>query len=275
LTDKFAAFEPFLTRWNLTADGEPIVTFASKLLPVRRGTVAAMLKVTQEIDERTGGELMRYWDGDGAARVLEYDGDGLLLERATGSGSLIAMVKDGRDDEASRIICTVAARLHAKRDKPLPELISLRQWFAPLAGAAERYGGILIRAKATASRLLDDEQDVTTLHGDLHHENILDFGPHGWLAIDPKRLIGERTFDFANIFSNPDRTTATAAGRLARQADIIAAAAQLDRHRLLQWIVAWSGLSAVWWLEDHAQDDKNAEPDLAIAKIAAAEIDKS
>lgn len=32
------------------------------------------------------------------------------------------------------------------------------------------------------------------------------FGERGWLAIDPKRLLGERSFDFANIFTNPDLT---------------------------------------------------------------------
>lgn len=268
-------FEPFLSRWNLTADGAPIVTHSSRLLPVRRGATPAMLKIAFEAEEKMGGVLMRFWDGDGAARVLECADDALLLERATGQGSLIALVKDGRDDEASRIICNVAARLHAQRNKPLPGLIPLQQWFAPLAEAANKYGGILVRANALATELLDAPREVAPLHGDLHHENVLDFGTRGWLAIDPKRLIGERTFDFANIFSNPDRATATAAGRLARQAGIVATAAQLDRHRLLQWVLAWSGLSAVWWLEDHTQDDKNAEPDLAVAERAAAEIDKS
>ncbi len=276
MTQDLAPFAPFLARWNLTPDGAPIVTHSSRLLPVRRGETLAMLKVAYEAEEKMGGVLMRHWDGDGAARVLEYEDDVLLLERATGTGSLLAMVKDGRDDDASRIICATVARLHARRDKPLPDLISLKEWFAPLAAAAERYGGILIRANTVAAQLLEQPQDVVTLHGDLHHENILDFGTsRGWLAIDPKRLIGERGFDFANIFSNPDRATATAPGRLARQADVIAQAAQLDRRRLLHWVLAWSGLSAVWWLEDHEQDNKNAEPDLAVAEIAAAEIDKS
>ena len=38
----------------------------------------------------------------------------------------------------------------------------------------------------------------------MHHDNILDFGERGWLVIDPKRLHGERAFDYANIFCNPD-----------------------------------------------------------------------
>lgn len=49
---------------------------------------------------------------------------------------------------------------------------------------------------------------MAVLHGDLHHGNVLDFGPLGWLAIDPKGLHGESGFDYANILSNPDRASA-------------------------------------------------------------------
>ena len=37
-----------------------------------------------------------------------------------------------------------------------------------------------------------------------HHDNVLDFGARGWLAIDPKRLLGDRAFDYTTMFSNPD-----------------------------------------------------------------------
>jgi streptomycin 6-kinase len=67
------------------------------------------------------------------------------------------------------------------------------------------------------------------LHGDIHHGNILDAGQRGWLAIDPKGLIAERGFDFANMFCNPDLKTAVAPRRLARQASVVAEAADLDR----------------------------------------------
>ena len=40
------------------------------------------------------------------------------------------------------------------------------------------------------------------LHGDLHHENIM-HGPRGWLAIDPKGVLGDPGFDAANMFYNP------------------------------------------------------------------------
>ncbi len=62
------------------------------------------------------------------------------------------------------------------------------------------------RNRPTAARsLLAAQREVGALHGDIHHGNILDFGPErGWLAIDPNRLCGDRAFDYANLFCNPD-----------------------------------------------------------------------
>ena len=91
------------------------------------------------------------------------------------------------------------------------------------------------------------------------------------LAIDPKGLICERVFDFANIFCNPDFETATQPGRLARQATIVAEAAGPDRQRLLQWILAYAGLSAAWIIGD---GDDPALPH-AIAEAAAAELSET
>ena len=122
--------------------------------------------------------------------------------------------------------------------------------------------------------LLADPREVGPLHGDLHHDNVLDFGSRGWLAIDPNRLLGERDFDFANIFTNPDladpsRPVATEPGRFARRLAIVAEAARLDRWRC-SGSSPWSGLSAAWFIGDG--DDPGI--DLAVGALAAAELDR-
>lgn len=270
-------FDSYLLRWDLVPDGDVISTRAAQLLPVwLRGGEPAMLKLSCEEDERQGGVLMEWWDGDGAARVLARDEAALLLERAMGSNSLSDMARTGRDDEACRILCATAARLHAPRAKPLPELIPLAHWFRELEPAAATHGGVLARCAKTARALLADPREVGVLHGDLHHDNVLDFGERGWLAIDPKRLLGERGFDFANIFTNPDlaepaRPVATQPGRFERRLEIVAEAAGLERQRLLRWIVAWTGLSGAWFLGD---SDPVASIDLHIAQLALAELDR-
>jgi streptomycin 6-kinase len=268
-------FDPYLRHWDLVPDGNPIVTPAARLLPVRRGGEPAMLKLSTEEDERFGSVLMEWWDGDGAARVLARDATALLLERAMGPASLAEMARTGQDDEACRILCIVAKRLHAPRAKPLPELIPLARWFHELGPAAAKHGGILTRCAEAARTLLAEPREVGVLHGDLHHDNVLDFGARSWLAIDPKRLLGERGFDFANIFTNPDladptRPVATEPGRFARRLKVVAEAAELERERLLRWILAWTGLSAAWFLGD----GDPAAIDLRIAELAAAELDR-
>ena len=112
---------------------------------------------------------------------------------------------------------------------------------------------------------------VSALHGDLHHENILDFGERGWLAIDPHGLRGERFFDFANIFTNPDlsdlsQPVGVLPGRLEARLKIVAEMAQVEPGRILRWIVAWTGLSAAWFIGDG--DDKGTATGLTINDIA-------
>ena len=270
-----AAVETYLERWALVPDGDPIVTAVARLLPVRRHGAPAMLKLSAAEEEPVAGALMAWWDGDGAARVLARDPQALLLERATGQASLSEMARQGLDDQACRILCSVAGRLHASRSAPPPELMPLAVRFRDLEPAAAAHGGILARCHQEACRLLASPREVCALHGDLHHDNVLDFGPRGWLAIDPHALVGERGFDFANIFTNPDladpsRPVATDCDRFARRVAIVAAAAGLERTRLLRWILAWTGLSAAWFLGD----GDSAAIDLEVAALAAAELDR-
>ena len=264
-------FDAFLQAWNLTPDGELIVTHGSRLLPVRQGEMPAMLKMGVKEDERFGALMMQYWDGEDAAKVFAREDNVILMERAMGERSLVNMVQSGRDEEATRIICGVTGRLHQPRSKPLPELIPLEQWFRELFRHADKYGGIFPECAATARRLIDSQREIVPLHGDIHHENILDFGERGWLVIDPMRITGERAFDYVNIFSNPlDLDLVTTPGRFQQRLAVVTQTSGLERGRLLQWIYAWSGLSATWILEDG--DD--ASIDLAVAGMAAAAMDQ-
>ncbi|MEX3020054.1 aminoglycoside phosphotransferase family protein [Kluyvera sp. STS39-E] len=271
-----AVFSPWLARWKLLPDGAATTTHTSQLLPV---TVAAsgakaMLKITHDVDEQRGNRLMAWWQGEGAAAVIAQHNEAILLARAGDSSSLTVLSQRGRDDEACRILCRTANRLHASTARPLPQLTPLDVWFSPLMPAAQKYGGFLTRSAEFAQSLLSTPRDVVALHGDLHHDNVLDFGASGWLAIDPKALIGERGFDFANIFTNPDLgypepRVAVVAEIFKQRLATVSEAASLDKTRLLQWIVAWCGLSATWLLEDNEPTATVS----AVAKLALAELE--
>lgn len=267
-------FNTWLSRWGLTPDGQPLETYTSQLLPVvTKDGQKAILKLTDDDSERNGCELMVWWNGNGAAKVLAHAAGAILLERATGAGSLADMSWSGNDAQACRIICHAASRLHLPRNASTPALTPLLYWFRCLAPAAKKHGGILTHCAEVANVLLSSPQNEVVLHGDLHHGNILDFGTKGWLAIDPKGLVGERGFDYANIFTNPDLADPTKPVAIepeifAQRVNIVSEIAKIERQRLLMWIIAWCGLSSAWFL----QEGDCATIPLRIAELASAEL---
>jgi streptomycin 6-kinase len=263
-------FEYWLDRWGLTPDGEAFATaFGSHLMPVRQAGAAAMLKIAFGAEERLGAALMEWWAGDGAARVLAHEDPALLLERALGARSLAAMARGADDDEATRILCAAAAGLHRPRAlRPPASLVPLPVWFRALPASAQKRGGVFAAAWSTAQGLLASARDIVPLHGDLHHGNVLDFGPRGWLAIDPKGLIGERGYDYVGVVCNPDIETAGAPGALMRRSAILCAQAGLEMRRHLQWVLAYAALSASWTLDSGGE----ATPAITLAELAAREL---
>ena len=139
---------------------------------------------------------------------------------------------------------------------------------------ATQRGGLLARAAAEASDLLPVQREILPLHADCHHDNVLDFAGRGWLAIDPKGVIGDRAFEYTVLFCDPDLAdpvppVAVAPGAFERRLAIVLAKSGLERDRLLRWIIAWCGLSAAWFLQD---EDPLAEINLAVLEKAVAAL---
>ncbi|WAS57155.1 3'-kinase [Burkholderia ambifaria] len=263
-------FDTYLRLWDLVPDGGPILTASGGVLPVVWHARPAMLKVATCDEERRGNALMTWWNGDGAARVWLRDSDAVLLERAQPAPTLAGLSAAGHDDDAIRIACAAVARLHAHRAPAPPAVVPLHDWFYALL-SHDTDDDVLRRSAATAHRLLAVQSaDEVVLHGDIHHGNVLHFGDRGWLAIDPKGLRGDRAFDYANLFCNPTHDIAVDPARFARRVMLVAEVARLDRRRLLQWILAWAGLSAVWMMEDALPADTRLE----VARLAAAGLDR-
>ena len=160
---------------------------------------------------------------------------------------------------------TVIAQLYSVRCEPTPALEPLHKRFAALRHYRAATNNVLHQAQQAMHALLAQPQAAVCLHGDVHHHNILDAGARGWLAIDPKGIWGERGFEYANLFCNPVADVACDPLRFHARLAIVAGHAALPRQRLLQWILAWAGLSAVWHLED------GTSPDIAlrVAQLAA------
>ncbi len=248
-----------LKKWNLARPVEIDRSRTSTVYRVRQHDGApAVLKCLTRVgvaDERQGAALLEWYGGDGAVRLIAADEAAHLLEFADGS-LLSDLARDGRDDEASYVICNVVERLHGARVAPAPsDLTPLRRRFRTLFEKAEsdRKAGqvtLFVEAARCADVLLREECLQVPLHGDLHHDNIMHSSARGWLAIDPKGLIGDPCYDVANIFCNPvGAPEITANGRrIGELADRFAVALGQDQDRIRRYAFAHAALSSTWTL---------------------------
>lgn len=264
----------FPQRWNI--DGSELIaeTFSSRIWKVRlSGGVPAVVKDLKPIDdvedELRGAHLLSWRDGLGMVRLIDMDGRRMLLEYA-GERMLSHALDENGDTAATEIAAEVLARLHAPGKRPAPpQLQPLETRFADLFRKAEAdresgSSGAYIAAAEIALRLLCDQRDARPLHGDLHHDNIMQ-GSRGWLAIDPKGVFGDPAFDAANLFHNPlgRDDLCLDPERIAAMAMTLSRRLAQDPRRLLDYAIAYGCLSAAWHAGDGSdRDEKRA---LAIA----------
>jgi streptomycin 6-kinase len=207
-----ALLSQLAAQWSLTI-GSPYDLSFNYVAPVSRaGGSLAVLKVSVPTEEfQYEMHALQQYGGDGCCRLLEVDvaNCAILLERVEPGDTLVSLARTD-DDAATRIAAQVMRTLW--RPVEPQGLLPLASWFDD-AFAKHRayYGGpgpfpaaVLDRAERLARDLLAATRDPVLLHGDCHHYNILTSARAGWLAIDPKGVVGDRGFDVGQFFLNPD-----------------------------------------------------------------------
>lgn len=250
--------------WNLSAPEPLAETDTSVLFRAGSPDGACVLKLLKPVgieDEGASAGLLAYWNGDGAVKLLRHSEDALLLDHI--DGPELSSMLPGDDDAATKIIAGVLTRLHAKRGMTPPAgLTPLRARFRSLFERAWKApSSVYARGADVAERLLNTTTGTVALHGDIHHANIMKHETRGWLAIDPKGLVGDPVYDAANTLCNPHTLPdlVTNRDRLLRQAGIMAQAAGFDETRLLHFAFAHACLSASWSVDD------GEDPSLALS----------
>jgi len=209
------------------------------------------------------GEIaaLRYYAGQGAVRLLEADpAQGMLLLERLRPGRMLSSLPD--DEQATSIAAQVLTRLHA----PAPEkgdFILLRDWFDGLGGLRQRFEGgtgpfpvqVVEAAEELIADFFSEDRPQVLLHGDFHHFNILESN-RGWLAIDPKGVIGYPEYELGPLMINPrDRLARPDAARLtARRLAILSEQLGFELERLRGWAIAHAVLSAWWSLNEVGAD---------------------
>lgn len=254
--DKNEKLDYYLTAWDLSNPQLLSQTMTSHIYTVVHGDAMVILKLlsSSEVDEQRGALALRYFDGCGAVRLLRHDNSAQLMEYASGN-ALVTLVEHGEDKKATCIIAQVIKQLHSvPQDAPKDGMVMLDRWFEALfvRAATDRQVGvesIFRRGASLAEQLLTDQREIRVLHGDIHHYNIK-HSLRGWLAFDPKGVVGERTYDCANALCNPVMPELVHnETRLLNNAAILADALDLELGRVLAFTYVYACLNASWWTQ--------------------------
>lgn len=199
------------------------------------------------------------FNGQGAVILLDADPEqGMLLLERVRPGKMLSTLKD--DEEATHLAADVMLKLW----KPITSnsaLIQLSDWFKGFDKLRKRFDGgtgplekkLVERAEMAVRDFFSEEYTPMLIHGDLHHFNILS-SERGWLAIDPKGVIGPPAYEVGPLLVNPwgDLSKCKEIQRLTvRRIAILSERLGFEKERIREWGIAHAILSAWWGIEDN------------------------
>jgi streptomycin 6-kinase len=194
---------------------------------------------------------LKCFAGCGVVKVLAENDGMLLLERALPGASLRSYFPD-KEQESIEIVCGVMKKLHQANISTTHNFPHIKDWLTALDNDWNIPNHYLQKAKNLRDQLLQTSKPDILLHGDLHHDNILQNG-NDWVVIDPKGVIGESAYEVAAFIRNPMPELLTHAdapniiqGRITRFAEVL----EVPSQRILDWCFVQAVLAWVWVLED-------------------------
>jgi streptomycin 6-kinase len=254
--------EGFLEQWGLEFVGRPVCERpkypgTGDVAFVRQGDAQLALKTTPAgTDEARSGEVLEHWDGHGAVRVIRRGPGAVLIERAMPGEDLVAMVRGGDDTAATEILCDVMAKLN-RPTPPMTPYRSVIDWgrgFDRNRDAALALGvpaELIAQAQGLFLDLCATQAVPIVLHGDLQHYNVVRDARRGWLAIDPKGILGEPAYETGAMLRNPLHPELCAdPAIIERRARQICARLGYAYDRVIGWCFSQWVLSLLWAVED-------------------------
>jgi streptomycin 6-kinase len=206
-------------------------------------------------------EALKVFNGDGIARLIDCDlARGITIIEKVSPGYMLSTVKD--DVEATKIAANVIKHIwrDAPRDSSIPTLKDRENGMKHILAKHPNGHGpiskdILQRAVHMYEHMNATTKKAYLLHGDFHHYNVLK-GENGWIAIDPKGLIGEKECDLIQYLLNclPKENAAEV---IEQRINIFVDELKLDKSRLIKWGYCHTVLATCWGIDDDGNYDEN------------------
>jgi len=268
-------FEERVHDWNIVVQ-DTLETQSSLLAFGTRGNLPVVLKVIRQPgDEWRCAEVLDAFDGRGVARVYDRIEGAVLLERLNPGTSLASLALDGRDDEATEILSEVIQRMGGPIESPdetLKKFSTVECWGSAFqsyleSGDKQIADDLVERGQHLYLELCASQRCSRLLHGDLQHYNVLLDNDRGWIAIDPKGVVGEIEYEIGASLRNPcERPDLFVTTEMVeRRLTIYEKRLKLDSDRASGWVFAQAVLSAIWSVEDGFAVDVRS-PAIRLAK---------
>jgi streptomycin 6-kinase len=194
---------------------------------------------------------LRCFQGCGTVNVRAEDKGMLLLERVMPGISLKSYFPD-REQNSIEIACRVMQNLHQANIPTTHNFPHIKDWLTALDKDWNIPKHYLQKARKLRDQLLQTSETDVLLHGDLHHDNILQNG-NGWVVIDPKGVIGERSYEVAAFIRNPIPELLNhvdAKNIILNRITHFAKIMELPSQRIINWCFVQAVLAWAWTLED-------------------------
>ncbi|KQO65275.1 aminoglycoside phosphotransferase family protein [Curtobacterium sp. Leaf261] len=273
-------------RWDLEVLDPYTGGSASHVVAVRTADgLDAVLKLSLPHREaRDEGAALRWWDGNGAVRLLASDPDDpfvLLLERCAPGVRLADRAGLAADDGL-----TIAASLLVELwsagdpdDAPFERLTDVADEWADLA--EERMStlappldpGVVRRGVGLLRELPRSAGSTVVVHGDYNPGNVLTASRRPWLVIDPKPMTGDPAYDLCPLLMQVDDPFARRdpVRRLRERIALLSDVTAQPRERIAAWCVARLVESALWSVS--RGQPRDAEDGVARAALMAGLVD--
>ncbi|MEW2916567.1 aminoglycoside phosphotransferase family protein [Ruegeria sp. ANG10] len=228
----------------------------------------AILKLYRRPDrgnEAPAAQLLERWKDRGGVEIIAEAGNAVLMDWLEGP-SLGDVARRGDVDRACSALARAARRLHAKPPVDPTGLSVLNAVFAPLfqcsfsPNCPKHLKNSMTDAIGLARTLLDSQDILIPLHGDLHHDNVIQT-LHGLKVIDPKGYVGDPAFELANALRHPKGMP-----ELVRQPEqmvrciaLYSQAMYVQPKRLAQWAATKCALSIFWRSKGTITNDSEAD----------------
>ena len=155
-----------------------------------------------------------------------------------------------KDLEAVQIAVELMQKLH---QAPINNNLShIRDWLKALDKDVDIPFSILKKARRLRDELLKTSYKQAFLHGDFHHDNIIQNGKD-WVAIDPKGVIGDPAFEAAAFIINPIPElfdSNNASDIIEKRIIEFSRLLNIDINRIKDWCFVKNVLCAIWALND-------------------------